>query len=558
MSVPKVVIVGRPNVGKSSLFNWLVGKRISIVEPTAGVTRDRVEYLVHERDRYFDLVDTGGIGIVDSDDLSDDIDRQIQVGIDEASLILFVVDAKTGLVPLDLETARRLRGIKRPILIVANKCDSPKTDLEVAEFHKLGGHELITTSVRSNRGLDALFRAILNHLPDPDTEEDTEGATREADPELKLAIVGRRNVGKSTFINALAHTDRMIVSNIPGTTRDSVDVRFELDGKAFIAIDTPGVRKRKSLANDIEYYGLTRAKRSIRRADVVLMFFDASQTISMVDKQLVEEISDNYKPCIFVVNKWDLGLSEDMEANAWGDYLLEEFPTMRYVPVAFITAKEGINVKTLINLTQSVAKQSRIRVSTSKLNAVVRAAILANRPPMRATKQPRIYYATQVATEPPTIVLKCNFPQLIDKGWHRFLLGLIREKLPFPEVPIKLYFRQRSRKAAASPALDELTEHDAIAIHDDDEDDTSPAARDLPFDGGELPDEVLLNDRAIFSDLDDTSLDIAATEAGPTEQGGITILSPRNRPSSSPTSPTGFPGHRPQSDEDADEDMEEI
>jgi GTP-binding protein len=255
-----------------------------------------------------------------------------------------------------------------------------------------------------------------------------------------------------------------------------VDVRFELDGKSFIAIDTPGVRKRKSLANDIEYYGLLRAQRSIRRADVVLMFFDTAETVSSVDKQLVHEILDAYKPCIFVVNKWDLSGGLAMDTEAWTKYLLETFPSTRHVPIAFITAKDEKNVKKLINLAQTIAKQARLRVSTSRLNSVIRAAVLANRPPMRANKQPKIFYGTQVATSPPTIVLKCNHPQLFDKSWQRYLLGALQEELPFQEVPIKLYFRSRVSGTAAAAAgagagggvaIEDLPDDDALLQQDD-------------------------------------------------------------------------------------------
>ena len=452
MSVPKVVIVGRPNVGKSSLLNWLARKRISVVEPTAGVTRDRVTYLMHEGERWFELVDTGGIGVVDSDDLSADIERQIDAGIDEATLILFVVDVTAGLAPLDRQVAERLRKIDKPLLLVVNKCDSPKRDSEVGEFYSLADAPLVCTSVLGERNREKLLSAILRSLPDPEAVEESEGSRLAAQPELKLAIVGRRNVGKSTFINALAQTERMIVSEIPGTTRDSVDVRFELDGKSFVAIDTPGVRKKKSLANDIEFYGLTRALRSIRRADVVLMFFDASQTISQVDKQLVGEIAEQHKPCIFVINKWDLGQEAEMTSAKWSQYLLDSFGTMRYVPVAFITAKDDVNVKKLINLAQTIAKQARIRVATARLNDVLQAIIERNHPPMRGNRHAKIYFATQIATSPPTIVVKCNDPRLIDKGWQRYLLGAMHEALPFPEVPIKVYYRSRG---AAEPMPEE-------------------------------------------------------------------------------------------------------
>lgn len=454
MSVPQVVIVGRPNVGKSSLLNWLAGRLVSVVDPTAGVTRDRVTSLFHEGGRYFEMIDTGGIGIVDSDDLSADIERQIQVAIDEADLVLFVVDGRTGVTPLDREVADRIRRIDRPTILVVNKCDSEKTDTDVYEFLALMEAPLVRTSVKGNRNRKELRAAILEHLPPPGEAETSDGAAIESAPELKLAIVGRRNVGKSTFINALAETERMIVSEVAGTTRDSVDVRFELDGKAFVAIDTPGVRKKKSLANDIEFYGLVRAQKSIRRADVVLMFFDASQTISQVDKQLVEFIRRYYKPCVFVVNKWDLGLEEEMTTYKWAEYLAETFGTLRFVPTAFITAKESRNIKKLINLTQELGKQSRIRVPTGRLNKAVRAAVDTNPPPSRRNRLPRVFFAAQVATQPPTIVVKCNEARLFDESWKRYLLNSLRGDLPYPDVPIKLYLRNRGDEDDHEPAAD--------------------------------------------------------------------------------------------------------
>jgi GTP-binding protein len=327
-----------------------------------------------------------------------------------------------------------LRKIDKPKLLVVNKCDSPKLDREAAEFYRLADSPLVTVSVKGNRNQDELLKAILNNLPEPDDTEAEQGEDLEVDPELKLAIVGRRNVGKSTFINQLAETERVIVSEIPGTTRDSIDVRFQMDGKSFVAIDTPGVRKRKSLANTVEWYGLVRAKRSIRRANVSLMFFDCMETISRVDKQLVSEIHDECKPCIFVVNKWDLAADADIEK--WAEYLFKNFAHMRHVPIAVITAKTGRNVKKLINLAQSIYKQARTRVPTGHLNRVLRAAIKNWPPPMRQNRTPRILFATQVATEPPTIVIKCNASELFDEDYKRYLLGVFREQLPFKEVPV--------------------------------------------------------------------------------------------------------------------------
>jgi GTP-binding protein len=259
---------------------------------------------------------------------------------------------------------------------------------------------------------------------------------------MKVAIVGRRNVGKSTFINTLVNAPRMIVSEVPGTTRDSVDVRFELDGKPFVAIDTPGIRRPKSRKTDIDFYSTHRAQRSIRRADVVLLFFDATQRISKVDKQLCEYIAQQYKPCVFVVNKWDQ-LVDTMPTGKWVRYLQDSFGTMHFAPIAFITGQTGKNVKALINHAQMLFKQSRARVTTGQLNRMLRDAVLKNSPPAARNREPKLYYATQVGIQPPTIVLFVNDPVLISKPYQRYLLNKFRDDLEFSEVPIKLYLRRR-------------------------------------------------------------------------------------------------------------------
>jgi GTP-binding protein len=438
MSVPQVVIVGRPNVGKSSVFNWLAGRRLAIVDDVPGVTRDRNTHLIEHEERFFELIDTGGIGIQDTDNLTKEIEEQIAVAIDEADIVLFVVDSKAGITPLDEEVARRLRYVDKPILCVANKTDDPKYDTEADSFYKLGRGRLVKVSAKALRNKPELLDLIVERLPEPDTDTENPG-----DVDMKTAIVGRRNVGKSTFINTLLRADRMIVSEIPGTTRDSVDVRFELDDRAFIAIDTPGFRKRKSLQNDIEYYGSHRGQRSIRRADVVFLFFDASQRISKVDKQLCKYITDHFKPCIFVVNKWDK-LADKMPTDRWVQYLRDTFQSMWHVPIAFITGQTGKNIKTLLNHGQMLYRQSLARVSTGELNRLVKKALDHHPPPLMSnTRRPKIYYATQVAIQPPTVVLICNNPKAFSNSYRRYLLGILRDQLSFGEVPLKLYLQKR-------------------------------------------------------------------------------------------------------------------
>ncbi|TWU04949.1 ribosome biogenesis GTPase Der [Stieleria varia] len=436
MPVPQVAIVGRPNVGKSSLFNWLARRRLAIVDNFEGVTRDRMTTLIESEDCYFELTDTGGMGVEDADDLTADVRRQIELAINSADVILLVVDVQTGLMPLDEMVAERLRGVEKPVILVANKADQPHQEIHAEEFHALGRGRLISVSTTQNRNRDELLELIRDRLPPSDEVA--------ADATMKLTIVGRRNVGKSTFVNTLAETERMIVSEVPGTTRDSVDVHFEVDGQTFIAIDTPGLRKRKSQRTDLEFYGMHRAQRSIRRADVVLMFFDASETISKVDKQLVGYIMENNKPCIFVINKWDLLLGQ-VATERWVRYLRSNFPTLAYAPIAFITGKEGKNVKALLNHSTMLYKQARERVSTGVLNRLLRSAIETHKPPLYQNRRPKLYYATQVATEPPTIVLMCNEPKAFANDYRRYLLSVLRDHLKFGEVPIRLYLQRRAR-----------------------------------------------------------------------------------------------------------------
>jgi GTP-binding protein len=436
VGVAKVAIIGRPNVGKSSIFNWLAGKRIAIVDPTAGVTRDRLTTLIQAGTRWLELIDTGGIGIEDRDNLSREVERQIDTAIEEADLLLFVVDARDGIVPLDEEVARRLRYITKPVLLVANKCDTPELDAQAQEFYRLGRGKLICVSAQQNRNKNELLHLIHERLPPAES-------MAPAEVELKLAIVGRRNTGKSTFINSLAQEERVIVSEVPGTTRDAVDVRFERDGKTFIAIDTAGVRKKSSITDPIEFYSLARAERSIRRADAVLLFLDPLVRISKVDKQLAGYILDHHKPAVFVVNKWDL--MQGMTTGKWANYVRATFPSLDFVPMAFITAKKGKNVQAVLNLAQHLNKQAGARVATSDLNRVLRHAIEKQEPPLRHNRRPRIFYCTQVATHPPTLVLFTNGPELIDNTYQRYLLKTFRNYLPFAEVPIKLYLRHRHR-----------------------------------------------------------------------------------------------------------------
>ena len=438
MAFPSVAIVGRPNVGKSSFFNWLAGKRISIVDPTAGVTRDRIKALIEADERYFELVDTGGMGNDDVDNLTDYVEGQIAEAIKQASMVWFLVDVRSGLLHADLKVAQTIRTYGKPVLLVVNKCDHEGLEDQANDFFQLGFPDMICVSAMQKRHKEDVLKWILKRLP----EEGAFFAPPEHEP-LKIAIVGRRNTGKSTFINALAQEERVIVSQVAGTTRDSVDVRFERDNQTFIAIDTAGVRKKRSIKGDIEFYSIARAERSIRRADVVLLFMDPQFKISRVDKQLAEYVLMYHKPAIFVVNKWDLVISKGIDTGTMSEYVRKTFPSLDFVPIAFITAKTGKNVYNVLNLAQTLYKQACQRFSTADITNVIVKAFEDIPPPIRQNRTPRIFFASQVDANPPTIVLFTNKSDLFDPPYLRYLLKTVRDKLAFNDVPIRLVMRGR-------------------------------------------------------------------------------------------------------------------
>jgi len=440
MALPVVAIVGRPNVGKSALLAFLTRRLVSIVEPTAGVTRDRVSAICAINDVYFELVDTGGYGIEDSDDLTEDVERQVRQAVDGADLILFICDVRDGLMPLDERVARLLRSHSHRTILVANKVDEPSLAPQAAELNRLGYGEPICASARHYRGRAELEEAILEHIGDrPDQQP--------PDPVMKLVIVGRRNTGKSTFINALAGEERVIVSEVPGTTRDAIDVRFESGGRVFLAIDTAGVRKRSKISNAVEFYGYARVNESIRRADVMLLFIDSTEPITEVDKKLARLVVGECKPCVVVINKWDLAKGR-ASSEAYGEYLSQAMRQLDYAPIVFVSARDGRNVGSAVEMAWVLFKQGKVRVSTGQLNGALAEVMQLRGPsPKRGRKALKIYYATQVATLPPTLVLFTNDPSLVNADYQRFLVKQLRERLPFQEIPIRLVFRARRGRA---------------------------------------------------------------------------------------------------------------
>jgi len=436
VALPVVAIIGRPNVGKSSLLNALAGRMISIVEPTAGVTRDRVSAIVGTDSRYFELVDMGGYGIVDSDALSEHVENQIHQGIASADLALFVVDIRQGVMPLDVTIAQLLRKSALRVILAANKCDSPKQSIHAGEFLRLGFGEALCVSATNRLNLAILMERIvgeLDHLPAGRPEKEV----------MKIALVGKRNAGKSTLINAICGQDRVIVSEIPGTTRDAVDVRFEKDGKVFVAIDTAGLRKKSRISGDIEFYSYVRATRSIARADVILFLIDATLKVSQVDKKLARFIEDEYKPCVIVINKWDLA-KDFAGTEDYADYLEKVLPGLRHAPIAFTTATEGKNVQSVLDLAVELFKQASRRISTPVLNrAIERLSAEKVGGSRKKGCNPKIYYGTQVAVRPVSLLLFVNRPELFDEPFERFATGRLREWLDIPEVPIRLLLRAR-------------------------------------------------------------------------------------------------------------------
>jgi len=439
MALPVVAIIGRPNVGKSSLLNSLSGQMISIVEPTAGVTRDRVSTIIDYNDRYFELVDTGGYGIVDSDALESHVEYQIFQAISKAALALFVVDIREGITPLDTKIAQLLRKSKLNVVLVANKTDSHKQLPQAGEFVRLGFGEPVCISAKNLVNRSELMERIeheLEHLP-----KETPAPTM-----MKIAIVGKRNVGKSTFVNAIVGEERVIASEIPGTTRDAVDVLFEKNGKQFLIIDTAGVRKVGKMEHDIEYYGYTRALRSIRRADVVLFMMDATTPVGQVDKKLTRLICDEFKPCVLIVNKWDLA-KDQAGSDDYADYLDKVLVGLRRAPIAFTTAKDAKNIQSVLDVVSELYKQSATKVTTGRLNKAVE-IISEERAGGRSKLGgfPKIYYATQVSARPISILLFVNKPSLFDEAYQRFFVHRLGELLNLEEVPIRLLLRQRGEK----------------------------------------------------------------------------------------------------------------
>jgi len=442
-----VAIVGRPNVGKSALFNRLVGQRLAIVEDTPGVTRDRLYALCEWRGRDFSLVDTAGIdpdaSVAHGAELAEATRRQAEAAADEADAIVMVVDAQTGLHPLDDDVARILRRKRRPIVLAANKSESPDAAAAVyAEFGRLGFGEPIAVSAIHGEGTGDLLDRIVELLP-------PQSAAEPSGDELALAVIGRPNVGKSSLVNALVGEERALVSHVPGTTRDAVDATFEWHDRAIRLVDTAGFRKKPEAHGAVEYYAALRSLAAIARCDVALLVFDAMTGVLAQDRRLAGIAIEERKGLIVVGNKWDLVREQSGEysQNELAAVVRELLPFAAFAPITFLSAKTQRRLRSLMPLVAAVAENLDRRVPTPQLNSLVRNAVLTHPPAGVAGRLLRIYYASQPATHPPIFVFHCNDPELVQPHYKRFLENTIRQQYDFTGVPLTLQFRARRETA---------------------------------------------------------------------------------------------------------------
>jgi GTP-binding protein len=432
----KVAIVGRPNVGKSALFNRIVGQRLAIVDEMEGVTRDRLYAPAEHFGRQFIAIDTGGIDTASTAVFNDSIRRQAEIAILEADSIVLVVDGQIGVTEQDLMLARVLLKTAKPIVLAVNKIDHPRDQPLLGKFYTMGIKEVVATSAAHGYQIAELLEKALSPLPDEAVEEEEET--------IKVAIVGRPNVGKSTLVNSLLQEERCIVSPIPGTTRDSIDIAFTFDGKKYTLIDTAGIRRKKSEKEVVDKFAHLRTERSIERADICLLILDVQEGITAQEKKILNSIEEAGKPCILILNKWDLTKGFRMEHALQA--LEEEASFARHCPRIAISALESRNLEKIFPLVDEVITTGAERVSTHQLNVFVEKALQRNHPPMIQGKRLRIYYMTQIGTSPPQFVVFVNRPDLMIDSYKKYLLNSFREVYPFPGYPLELHLRGKKQR----------------------------------------------------------------------------------------------------------------
>lgn len=436
MGKPIVAVVGRPNVGKSTLFNKLSGRRISIVEDTPGVTRDRVyaeaEWLKHN----FTLIDTGGIEPESEDIILAQMRRQAQIAIDTAAVIVFIVDGKEGLTGADAEVAQMLRKSKKPVVLVVNKVDSLKEENNAFEFYNLGIGDPITISASQGLGLGDMLDKIVEHFPEgSETDEEEEY--------IKIAMVGKPNVGKSSLINKLLGEERVIVSDIPGTTRDAIDSVLETEEGKFLLIDTAGLRRKSKIKEEIERYSAIRTLAAIERADVCILMIDATEGVTEQDEKIIGYAHEQGKAIMVVVNKWDLIEKDDKTMENYKKNLQHSMSFIDYAPYLFISAKTGQRVHKILSIAKECYGNYSKRVSTGILNDVINKAVLMKEPPVVGLKRLKIYYVTQPEAKPPVFVFFVNDTNTLHFSYERYLANQLRENFDFSGTAIKLHFRER-------------------------------------------------------------------------------------------------------------------
>lgn len=435
MYKPLVAVVGRPNVGKSTLFNAIVKKRVSIVEDIPGVTRDRIYFDAEWLGREFTLIDTGGIEFVDSDNtIFTSMRYQAELAIREADVILYVVDGKTGIQPQDLEIAALLRSSGKPVILVVNKIDSVEQEMNIYEFYGLGLGDPVGVSAVNLMNLGDLLDEVLKHIESiPPAEEDEDM--------VHVALVGRPNVGKSSLTNALLGKERVIVSDIAGTTRDAIDTRWHHDGTDFVLIDTAGVRRKGKINLPIERYSVVRALRSIDRSDVTVLVLDAVEGVTEQDKKIAGYIHESGKGCIIIVNKWDLITKDSKTPLRYTEDIRRELAFLQYAPILYASALTHQRIDRLADLVKYVSEQRHMRVATGVLNELIADAQLTNPPPAKGGRPLRIYYLTQASVAPPTFVLFVNTPELLHFSYKRFIENRLRETFGFEGTPIRIVTR---------------------------------------------------------------------------------------------------------------------
>lgn len=441
MGKPIVAIVGRPNVGKSTLFNIFANSRISIVEDTPGVTRDRLYADTEWLDNEFMMVDTGGIEIMNTDKIAVSIRQQAQIAIAEADVILFVCDARAGITHEDAEVAKMLRQSKKPIVLAINKADSPKQEMEIFEFYNLGIGEPIPVSAANHLGLGDLLDAVVEKFP----ETSAYGEDGNED-EIKVALIGRPNVGKSSIFNTLVGEERSIVSDVAGTTRDAIDTPVIREGQKFLFIDTAGMRRKARIDEPIEKYSIIRSLRAVDRSDVVLMVIDAIDGVTEQDKKIAGYAHEAGKGIVLVVNKWDLYDKDNTSTLRYTENLRRELVFMQYAPVVFVSAMTKQRIHRLPEVIHYVAEQNAMRISTSVLNQVVEDAIAINPPPTEKGQRLKILYATQVKIKPPTFVIFINEPEIMHFSYQRYLENKLREAFGFEGTPLQMIIRGKNEE----------------------------------------------------------------------------------------------------------------